>query len=266
VDRAIDHRSRELYYRKQGRGLPLLLIHGFAEDGSIWETLDSELSEKWELIIPDLPGSGRSAFNPRSKSIEDLAECIWQILEEEKIPSAAIIGHSLGGYVALAFADKYPQRLSALGLFHSTAYPDSAEKKETRKKGIRFIERNGAAAFLGQSIPNLFAADFNRLYPETVMQLIERYNNFNQESLVSYYHAMMKRPDRTHVLRNLQRPVLFIAGEKDQAVPLEHILQQCHLPDLCYIHILENTAHMGMYEDRARSKMILDEFLSQAIK
>jgi len=264
VDKIINYKSGLLHYQIIGDGFPVIFIHGFAEDGSIWENQVNDLSKRFKLILVDLPGSGRSSFNPLVITIDDHADCIHFILEEERIGSSIIVGHSMGGYIALAFAEKYPEKLRAFGLFHSTAYPDSEEKKTARNKAIEFIQRNGSGEFLEQSIPNLFGARFKEQNAEIVIELIERYNNFNPDSLVSYYRAMMKRPDRTNVLKNAKQPVLFIIGENDNAVPLEHSLQQCHLPDLCYIHILENTAHMGMYEDRARSNIILNEFLTQA--
>jgi len=264
VDKIINYKSGLLHYQIIGDGFPVIFIHGFAEDGSIWENQVNDLSKRFKLILVDLPGSGRSSFNLLVITIDDHADCIHFILEEERIGSSIIVGHSMGGYIALAFAEKYPEKLKAFGLFHSTAYPDSEEKKTARNKAIEFIQRNGSGEFLEQSIPNLFGARFKEQNEEIVIELIERYNNFNPDSLVSYYRAMMKRPDRTNVLKNAKQPVLFIIGENDNAVPLEHSLQQCHLPDLCYIHILENTAHMGMYEDRTRSNIILNEFLTQA--
>jgi pimeloyl-ACP methyl ester carboxylesterase len=266
VDKIINYGSSPVFYRKEGEGFPVVLIHGFAEDGRIWQNQVAYLAKSYKLIIPDLPGSGNSPFNSNLKTIDDFADCVKCILDEEMISTCIIIGHSLGGYITLAFAEKCPEKLQAFGLFHSTAYADSEEKKTARKKGIESIRKYGSRDFIKQSVPNLFEENFNKKYPEIVNELIERYNNFNPDSLVSYYDAMMQRPDRTQVLKSFKKPVLFIAGEKDNAVPIEHSLQQSYLPDLCYFHILIGAAHMGMYETVNLSNEMLNDFLKQAIQ
>jgi len=266
VDKIIYYESSPVFYRIEGDGFPVILIHGFAEDGTIWQNQIAHLAKSYKLVIPDLPGSSHSFFNAKLATVEDFADCIQRIVDEEKIATCVIIGHSLGGYVTLAFAEKYPKKLNGLGLFHSTVYGDNEEKKAARKKGIEFIKRYGAAEFIKQSVPKLFAEDFNKKHPEIVNELIDRYNNFNPGSLVSYYDAMMKRPDRTRLLKSFKKPVLFIAGEKDNAVPIEHSLQQSYLPEICYFHVLVDTAHMGMFETMNLSNEIISDFLEQAIQ
>jgi len=177
-----------------------------------------------------------------------------------------MIGHSMGGYITLAFADKYPNRLRSFGLFHSTAYPDSEEKKTARRRGIEFIQQNGPVKFLEQSIPNLFCEEFRKKDPKTVQKILARYTNFTSQSLVNYYEAMMLRPDRTHVLKSFPGPVLFILGKYDTAVPLEQGLQQCYMPGLSYIHVLEHSAHMGMWEEPSFSNPFIEDFLVRVIE
>jgi pimeloyl-ACP methyl ester carboxylesterase len=96
---------------------------------------------------------------------------------------------------------------------------------------------------------NLFSASFNANQPASVTELIRKYSNFNPESLIAYYEAMIMRPDRRAVLKELKKPILFIVGEEDKAVPLQDSLEQTHIPDLAFIHLLKNTAHMGMIEN-----------------
>jgi pimeloyl-ACP methyl ester carboxylesterase len=240
----------------------VVLIHGYAEDGTIWDRQADHLKERYRLIVPDLPGSGRSALPRGEPSIDELAAYIKTLLDKEKISQCVMIGHSLGGYVALAFAEKYPDRLKAFGLFHSTAYADSEEKKAARRKGIEFIRKNGAAPFIRQSIPNLFAESSRKEHPELVTELTDRYAHFNPDSLIYYYEAMIKRPDRTAVLQHFPGPILFIIGQQDNAIPLEHSLQQAHMPALAHIHILTQAGHIGMLEDSDNSNRILDDFLN----
>jgi pimeloyl-ACP methyl ester carboxylesterase len=219
------------------------------------------LKHKFQLIIPDLPGSGQSPLNNTPWSMEYFAECIRAILDQENISTVSMIGHSMGGYITLAFADAWPHRLRSFGLFHSTAYPDSEEKKTARRRGIEFIQQNGAAKFLEQSIPNLFSEATKKHQPDLVRKILARFTNFIGQSLVNYYQAMIVRPDRTHVLKNFPRPVLFIMGKHDTAVPYEQVLQQCYMPGLSYIHTLEHSGHMGMWEEPVLSNVFVEEFL-----
>jgi pimeloyl-ACP methyl ester carboxylesterase len=172
-----------------------------------------------------------------------------------------MIGHSMGGYITLAFAEKYRDHLHAFGLFHSTAFADSEEKKITRKKGIEFIHQHGAFEFLKTTIPNLFSSTFKSQIKNSIDCFIGRLSNFSPAALVSYYEAMMNRPDRTSVLKNSTIPVLFVAGEQDTAVPIEDSLKQCHLPRKTYIYILKQSAHMGMLEEPATTNCLLEKFL-----
>jgi pimeloyl-ACP methyl ester carboxylesterase len=253
--------GQPVYYRIEGKGQPVVLVHGFSEDGTVWENQIAALKDKFQFIIPDLPGSGKSPINDASWSMEYFAECIREILDKENISTVSMIGHSMGGYIALAFAEAWPDRLQSLGLFHSSAYADSEEKKTVRRRGIEFIHQNGAAKFLEQSIPNLFSEETKKHQSELVRKILARYTNFIDRSLVNYYQAMMVRPDRTHVLKSFPRPVLFILGKHDTAVPYEQGLQQSYMPGLSYIHTLEHSGHMGMWEEPVLSNDYIDAFL-----
>ncbi|HVM89087.1 MAG TPA: alpha/beta hydrolase [Puia sp.] len=267
-EQQLDYNGSKIFYKKTGKGPSVVLVHGFAEDGTIWDKQVEFLKNHTQLIIPDLPGSGKSnpgqQFpNGRIYIIDDYADIIKKILEKEQVSSCIMVGHSMGGYITLAFAEKYARLLNAFTLFHSTAYADSDEKKAARRKSIEFMQKNGTAAFLKQSSPNLFSTATKIHHPEMVQELIQRYDNFSVQSLVSYYETMILRPDRTNVLRNCQKPVQFIIGEGDTAVPLEQSLKQCHLPEISYIHILENIGHMGMWEASDAVNDLLFAFVNQ---
>ncbi|MBN8857885.1 MAG: alpha/beta hydrolase [Sphingobacteriales bacterium] len=257
----------DISYRVTGRGPDVVLLHGFGEDGSIWKFQEAFLAPYFRLFIPDLPGSGRSPFLPMNSTppagiISSYADIIKKIIEKEAVQHCALIGHSMGGYIALAFAAKYEDMLAGLGLVHSTAYADTAEKREARSKGIAFVQKHGAQEFLKQSIPNLFGDAFKAGQPEAVQELIDKAANFSVAALVQYYGAMMERPDSTVVLKNIKKPVLFIIGEEDKSVSLQDSLNQCYLPVLSLINILPRVAHMGMWEMKDRTNATIIEFLN----
>lgn len=251
--------NKILSYRTAGSGPALVLVHGFGEDGTVWSE-QFEALRNFRLIVPDLPGSGGSDMQ-EDRGLEGLADAIFQLLQHLEIKACTMIGHSMGGYVTLAFAEKYPGMLSGFGLFHSTAYPDSEEKKRTREKGIASIGEKGAAAFLKDFLPNLFSEATKLERPGLIEEQIEAARNFSDAALVMYFRSMMHRPDRTQVLKSSKVPVLFILGKYDNAVPVSDGLRLCHLPSLSYIHILDKSAHMGMKEEREESNLILLNYL-----
>lgn len=257
--------NKKIFYRTIGSGNLVMLVHGFGETGDVWKNQVDFLKDKFQLIIPDLPGSGKSEMID-DMSMEGLAEILKNIIDKESShapPSGGwgVIGHSMGGYVALAFAEKYPQYLNKFGLFHSTAFADSEEKKATRRKGIEFIKEHGPYEFLKNTTPNLFSPKTKAENQPLIDDFIKGLNNFSAQSLVSYHEAMMKRPDRTEVLKNSTIPVLFIMGKYDTAVPMADNLKLCSLPEMAYIDILKNSGHMGMLEEPGSSKIILEKFL-----
>ncbi len=252
--------NNRLCYYTAGQGPALVLIHGFGEDSSIWEHQAVHLISNYRLIIPDIPGSGLSAAPDGNLSIEDFADVVKAVLQEEDITSCTMLGHSMGGYIALAFAEKYPAVLNGLGLIHSTAFADSDEKKIARAKSIDFIRANEAYSFLKTSIPGLFCNEFTNSQPSMIEALVEKAAAFSSAVLINYYRAMIERPDRSTVLTSLEKPVLFIAGLYDNAVPFEQSLKQFHLPAQAHIHILRHSAHMGMLEEITATSMAIADF------
>jgi pimeloyl-ACP methyl ester carboxylesterase len=261
--KSIVYRGNLVFYKMEGSGPTVILVHGFGEDGSVWDSTIEHCKNDFRLLVPDLPGSGQSPLCKEGSSMELLADVINEIMKQEEVESTILIGHSMGGYISLAFAEKHPEKLRSLGLFHSTAYADSEEKKEARRKSIEFIRQHGAAKFIRQSTPNLFSGIFREKHPLIVTEFTERNTNFSIDALVSYYEAMIARPDRTGILKNLEKPILFIMGRHDNAIPLESNISQCHLPSISYLRILEQSGHMGMIEEPGKSLPFLLNFLTE---
>jgi pimeloyl-ACP methyl ester carboxylesterase len=260
--------GKKIFYRVFGERKPAMLLHGFGETGEVWNHQIGILKSHFKLIVPDLPGTGESEM-VRDMSMGGMAEVINAIFEEEaentKVSEAApvLIGHSMGGYVTLAYVKLHPGSLRGFGLFHSTAFADNNDKKEVRKKGIDFIRQHGAFEFLKSSVPNLFSPTSKAEKSELIDVFIRGLNNFSASALVSYYEAMMQRPDTTDLLKVTSLPVLFVIGKYDTPVPMEDTLKQTHLPEKSYIHILHQSGHMGMLEEPDTSTHILKKFLDE---
>jgi pimeloyl-ACP methyl ester carboxylesterase len=260
MEKNLTHQNKKIHYWINGKGKPLVLIHGFAEDHRVWDHQLDALKE-YQLIIPDLPGSGKSELLDDT-TIDAMAEVILEILDKESIQECCMIGHSMGGYITLAFAEKHSDRLNSFCLYHSTAYPDSEEKKQIRLKAIEFIKKNGVEEFLKTSTPNLFAKEsINRSRNEMIQQLIDDYKDMRPEALIAYYKAMINRPDRTQVLKSFPKPILFLLGKEDTAVPYPQGLEQSKLPKYAEVHTLEHSGHMGMWEETVEANRIMVAFL-----
>jgi len=271
MQKTVHYKGKDIHYthlnparKKGGLAAPatLMLVHGFPERGRIFQPQIAALSQHCTLLVPDLPGSGDSPYNPDLHSIADYADALQAITATEQVTRLVIIGHSMGGYIALAFADRYPRNLLGLGLMHSTAYADSADKKANRLKAIQTMEQYGGPAFLKSMIPALFAASFKSAHPAVVQELIQAGNDFQTATLQQYYRMMLDRSDKTYLLSQLSIPFLFISGTEDKAAPPKDLIAQSALPQTAMIEILDQAGHMGFIEKADEVNRILLDYLS----
>jgi pimeloyl-ACP methyl ester carboxylesterase len=266
MKKTLTYPDGEMHYRIFGNGQPLLLLHGFGESGTIWDLQSQALSEHALILIPDLPGTGKS-LTPASgpyNSLDEYAALINTLLDNERIERCTLVGHSMGGYIALAFAEMFPDRLDGFGLFHSTALPDSPQRIEARNKGIRLIKEYGAAPFLAEIIPGLYSESFRQTHHAAVKEHVEESAKWaTKEALTGYYEAMMSRPDRRKVLAQFPRPICMILGTHDKTVDLEETKPQTELLQQGFINIMDSVAHMGMRESSEASLDILVSFLQK---
>lgn len=218
------------------------------------------LQQRFRTIALDLPGHGDNTLYSTDLSMESMAEDVMRQLASLNVKKFILIGHSMGGYVSLALAEKYGNALNGLCLFHSSALPDTDEKKDNRNKSISYIERHGLVNFINPFVEPLFyQTNRARLKPEIeMMKEIGRLTP--KATAVEALAAMRDRPDRTDVLKQAKYPVLFIFGKEDGAVPLDKALQQCHLPPNSMVNFLGHTGHMGMFERTYETRKVLEKF------
>lgn len=236
---------------------PVVLLHGFCESNEIWGVFANLVAQKFQVIIPDLPGFGKSEL-PKDVSIDGVASIMWQWLDQMKIKNPVLIGHSLGGYVTLAMASQRPDDVAGFSLFHSTAKPDTEEKKKNRDKTIAFVKKNGVAPFIETYVPGLF---FRKDSP-SISEVSAIGNNTSADTLVAYTAAMRDRADRRKLLGEYIKPVLMIAGEKDEVIPLDTLMDQIIMLEKGRLSILSDTGHMGMLESTNRSVEIVTQFVT----
>lgn len=249
--------QNNVFYTDQGEGFPVILIHGFCETHEVWTRFAEKLSADFRVISVDLPGFGNSKSLPEGFSIADAAKKIIELLDALNIKKCVPIGHSLGGYVTLAMVRQQVNLFSGFGLFHSTAYADSDERKTARNKVIEFVTNNGVAAFIETFIPPLFHDKSNPDIPFAVKMALQT----KQETLTGYAKAMRDRPDLTSVIQKFTNPIIFIAGEKDTVIPPDALEKQAKLAAKPDLHVIRETAHMGMFEKEAETLNLIGKFL-----
>ncbi|MHC2991301.1 alpha/beta hydrolase [Pontibacter sp. HJ8] len=248
-------------YSNAGSGDVLVFLHGFCESTEVWDAFTKPLQQKFRTIALDLPGFGNNTPSGSTDySMEGMADYVKQQLDQLGVKKCILVGHSMGGYVGMAFAEKYGSLLSGLCLFHSSALPDTEEKKDNRNKTIEFVEKHGVEKFMESFIePLFFSENRDRLRQE--IALMKKIGTATpQESVTGGLAAMRDRPDRSAVLAAAEFPVLFIFGKDDGAVPLDKALEQCHLPDNSMVYFLGQTGHMGMFERTYETRKAIEKF------
>jgi len=251
-----------IFYNDTGEGFPVVLLHGFCETSDIWAGMQSQLSKNFRVITIDLPGFGGSPLLNYTFSLEDVAKEIKSFLDSINLTKYVMIGHSLGGYITLAFSKLYYDQLSGIGLFHSSVFEDEKEKKENRTKLIEFIKTNGVRTFVKTFIPSLFYKENVYTLGDIIGTLKKSAEKTQAESVIKYARAMRDRTGSEEFLSKFQKPVMFIVGEEDPSVPLTKSLEQITMPENSHVLRLSETGHMGMFEKPDETANFIEGFLN----
>jgi pimeloyl-ACP methyl ester carboxylesterase len=249
-------------YQITGKGNALVLLHGFLESLEMWESFVKFLSRDLKVVTIDLPGFGKSENFSDTHEMELMADSVKAVFDEESIQSCVMAGHSMGGYVSLAFAKKYPQMLNGLCLFHSHAAADSEEVKTNREQTIKTVEKDHTE-FIISFIPDLFAAENVSKYHGEIEKLKASALKTSKKGIIAALRGMKNRDDSTEFLRSFRKPVLFITGKQDKRIPVESILHQASIPPHSELLILENVGHMGFIEAEKTTMRVLNDFATR---
>lgn len=250
-----------LCYFDEGQGEPLVLLHGFCGSSEYWERVIPLLSDSYRLIVPDLRGHGASPAPMGAYTIEQMADDVAVLLDALELPRVTLLGHSLGGYITLSFAQRHPSRLKAFGLIHSTGYPDGEEAKEKRLAAVSAIQSEGITAFVDGLVPGLFAPRTAETAPELLDKAKEIGYRTPPQGAVGAALAMRERPDRRDVISSAGVPVLLVSGEEDGLVPAErtftsdkpHVVQA----------VIPEAGHMSMLEQPERLAAAVTGFMER---
>ncbi len=224
----------------------LVLLHGFMENLSIWEEMEKSISEHFTLIKIDLPGHGKSDVLEEIHTMELMAEEVKKVTDHLEIYHFHLLGHSMGGYASLAFAEMFPEKLKSLTLFFSTYFEDDAEKKEQRQKSLRII-KEAFTNYVNAGIPNLFNANEKDILEGKMNLAKEIALSTKNEAVLAAVKGMMERTDKSEVLNYFEGKILIISGKHDNAVNTRKTLED--LPDKTNIKsYLLDCGHNGHWE------------------
>jgi 3-oxoadipate enol-lactonase len=241
----------QLAYERHGKGSPLVLLHGFPLDHHLWDEVVPFLEDQFDVILPDLRGFGGSQAVDSFHAMEDYAADIAGLLDHLGIQKAALAGHSMGGYVALAFARLYPDRVRGLGLVSTQALADTEERKQGRYKSAAEVADHGIANVVETMTPK-FTSD-------------QRLQAFARESMerqqpaayISALKAMAERVDTTPLLSSFHFPVVLIHGDADALIPIDRAREiKAALP---HAHLVEipGAGHIPMMESKEKTAQAL---------
>ena len=245
----------DLAYNRFGKGTPLMLIHGFPLDHRTWDELVPLLEDTFDIILPDLRGFGRSSTIDSFYTIEDFALDLAGLLDHLNIQQAAIAGHSMGGYVALAFARLFPERVRGLALVSSQAVADSEERKQGRYKSAAEVAEHGIASVVESMTPKFTNHEQLQAFARSSMEQQQ------PAAYIGALKAMAERTDSTDLLASFKFPVVIVHGDADALIPIDRAREaKAALPQAELVEIV-GAGHLSMMEAKEKTAEALKHLI-----
>ena len=251
------YKNTKISYTDSGEGNAIVLLHGFLENKKMWKDYVSFFSNQYRIITIDLLGHGESDCLGYVHSMEDNARAVHEVLEYLQIKKTTILGHSMGGYVGLAFAELYPENIQKLILLNSTSKEDSSEKKLNRTRAIKAVKQN-YVNFVSLAIANLFSENNRTRLADEIEKVKTQALKTPLQGIVASLEGMKIRKDRETLLRENLFPVLLILGKKDPVLNYEESIAQIENTTVELISF--DDGHMSHIENKEELKKVLSEF------
>jgi pimeloyl-ACP methyl ester carboxylesterase len=252
------YKNTRIAYSETGKGMALVFLHGFLENQFMWNVFVPELSKKYRVIAIDLLGHGLTQSMGYVHSMEDNADIVHEILSELRIRKAVFIGHSMGGYVALAFAELYPDNIKGLVLLNSTSRADSDQRKQNRDRAIKAVKKD-YTSFVRLSIANLFSEDNREKLAGEIEKVKIEALKTPLQGIVASLEGMKIRKDREVLLHFARYPILLILGKKDPVLNYQENVQQVENTNVKLLSFPDG--HMSSIENKRQLKKVLADFL-----
>jgi pimeloyl-ACP methyl ester carboxylesterase len=248
----------DLFYTDQGTGIPVILLHGFLENSTMWDDLTPELSKKYRVICIDLLGHGNTACLGYIHTMELMAEAVEAIIKHLQIKQSVLIGHSMGGYVALAYSEKNPKKVLGLCLMNSTALADTTEKQINRDRAIIAVKQNHKT-FVRIAIKNLFRPKNRILFKEKIELVINNALKTPIQGIIAALEGMKIRNNREHVLDSEDYKKMMIISKRDPALDYDSLVNQTKNRNINIVEFPDG--HMCHIENKDEFKLHIMHFI-----
>ncbi|HRD39994.1 MAG TPA: alpha/beta hydrolase [Bacteroidia bacterium] len=258
-------KNGDIHFSDTGKGRVVVLLHGFLGSHEIWEQTISNLSKSYRVIAIDLPGHGGSDNFGYVHTMDLLAKSVKAVLDHLHLKKYVLVGHSMGGYAALAFADLFPDNIKGICLYHSSAYADSEEKKRDRTRSIKVVKANHRI-YTTEVIRNLFASKNLKYLKKELAFASKIAGKTKKQGIISALEGMKDRPDRSVILGLVEYPIMMVIGEHDNVLPAWQLMEQSQKIQNRHLLYLEHDGHMGFLESPKASNKALRAFLRVCYK
>lgn len=254
------YKNTQISYSDTGKGTAVVLLHGFLENKTMWDVYVQELSKKNRIITIDLLGHGETESFGYIQTMEENADVVHEVLAKLKIRKAIFVGHSMGGYVALAFAELYPEKMKGLVLLNSTSKEDSSERKKNRDRAIKAVKKD-YETFIRLSIANLFSEENREILINEIEAVKTQALKTPLQGIVASLEGMKIRKDREFLLHTTTFPKLLIIGKKDPVLNYDENLEQIKNTDVELVTFPDG--HMSSIENREELLIVLKDFFKR---
>ena len=221
----ITYKNIKIHYLDQGKGSVVLLLHGFLENSSMWNNLIPHLIKRNRVICIDLLGHGQTECLGYVHSMDLMSEAVNAVLKKLRIRRVQIIGHSMGGYVALSFCDLFPEKVKSFCLMNSTSRADSEEKRTNRDRAIEAVKKN-YKTFIRLSVSNLFKPENRTIFTNEIENVTKEALKTPLQGIVAALEGMKNRPDREYLLSTSSSKKMMIIGKEDPALDYNSLIEQ----------------------------------------
>ena len=259
----IPFRNITIRVKDEGRGQAVVLLHGYLESLEIWGNFAVQLAKHYRVISIDIPGHGQSGVIAAAHPMPLMAEAVDAVLEHLGIEQCVLVGHSMGGYVSLAYLAAYPNRLAGICLFHSSPFADDEKRYASRGKEIRLVESGKLTLICNASIPNGFAEENRPQMTNQIEFAKEIARQTTPAGAVAILEGMRTRADSEELLRRNTLPVLLILGKKDEYVLFDELYPAALTFPQVTVNVLEHSGHSGYLEEPEKSREYIRAFLER---
>jgi pimeloyl-ACP methyl ester carboxylesterase len=257
------YRGGRIYYSDSGRGSVIVLLHGYLESSLIWNGFATNLARRYRVITIDLPGCGLSDVYGEIHSMEFMATAVKELTDHLSVDKICLTGHSLGGYVTLAFLELFPEKLAGYCLFHSTPFADSTETINKRNREIEIVKMGKKNLIYPENVTKMFATSNLEKFSVALRRSKEIASEIPGEGIIAMLNGMISRPSRLTLMEQGRVPCLWILGSMDNYIPCEPVRAMVKLPLNAGLVILNKSGHMGFIEEEENSVKAISEFMEK---